>query len=111
MMDDHPTDSTEQFERAPKENETATRVLRLYVAGNTVKSAQAIARIHEICETHLKGRYKLEVIDIYQQPHLARQAQVVATPMLVRYTPTPKKILIGDLSNTDRLLSCLRPSG
>jgi len=103
-MDDQPTDSTEKFERALIESKNAKRVLRLYVAGNTAKSAQAIATIHEICETHLKGRYQLEVIDIYQQPELARGGQVIAAPTLVKLLPPPLRRIIGDLTRMERIL-------
>ena len=79
-------------------------VLRLYVSGSTSKSALAIENIKRICEQHLKNRYDLEVIDIYQQPHLAREEQIVAVPTLVKRSPLPLRRLIGDLSNHKRVL-------
>ncbi len=78
--------------------------LRLYVAGMTPRSARAVANIKEICEEHLKGRYALEVIDIYQQPVLARGDQIIAVPTLIRRLPLPLRRLIGDLSDRERVL-------
>lgn len=75
-------------------------VLRLYVAGATARSRQALLRVRRLCETELKGRYELQVIDIYQQPIIARDGQILATPTLVREFPRPMRRLIGDLSNT-----------
>ena len=101
---EQPVDSTKAFERALEEAKTAKRVLRLYIAGNTMKSAQAITKIHEICEQHLQGRYELEVIDIYQQPQLARGEQIIAAPTLIKLLPPPLRRIIGDLTRTDRIL-------
>ena len=74
--------------------------LRLYVAGATARSQQAILRARELCEAELGGDYELEVIDIYQQPLLAREGQILATPTLVKAYPLPVRRLIGNLSNT-----------
>ncbi len=103
-MAEPPIDSTEKFEQALEAANSEKRVLRLYIAGNTRKSAQAIAKIHEICETHLKGRYELEVIDIYQRPDLARGEQVIAAPTLIKELPPPLRRIIGDLTRTERIL-------
>lgn len=81
--------------------------LRLYVSGSSSKSAVAIENIKRICEQHLKDRYDLEVIDIYQQPDLARDEQIVAVPTLIRWLPPPPRRLIGDLSNLRKVLSGL----
>jgi circadian clock protein KaiB len=78
--------------------------LRLYVAGMTPRSARAVANIKEICEEHLKGRFTLEVIDIYQQPVLAEGDQIIAVPTLLRKLPRPLRRLIGDLSDHERVL-------
>jgi circadian clock protein KaiB len=78
--------------------------LRLYVAGTTPRSARAIANIKNICEEHLKGRYNLKVIDIYQQPVLAEGDQIVAVPTLIRKLPPPLRRFIGDLSDRERVL-------
>ncbi len=79
-------------------------VLRLYVAGQTPNSLRAIANINLICEEHLKGRYALEVIDLYQQPKLAQGEQIIAVPTLIRKLPEPLRRIIGDLSDTERVL-------
>ncbi|MBA4150720.1 MAG: circadian clock protein KaiB [Verrucomicrobia bacterium] len=77
--------------------------LRLYVAGHTPKSMTALANLRKICEEHLKD-YELEVIDLLKQPQLAKGDQILAIPTLVRQLPTPIKKIIGDLSNTERVL-------
>jgi circadian clock protein KaiB len=82
----------------------AKYVLRLYVSGSTLKSALAVENIKRICEQHLKNRYDLEVIDIYQQPNLARDEQIVAVPTLIKRLPPPLRRLIGDLSNLKTVL-------
>ncbi|MFN7934872.1 MAG: circadian clock KaiB family protein [Bryobacteraceae bacterium] len=79
-------------------------MLRLYVAGLTSRSTAALANLKAVCEAHLKGRYELEVCDIYQQPELAQREQVVAVPMLIRRLPPPVRRVIGDLSREDRIL-------
>lgn len=76
-------------------------VLRLYVAGLTARSTRAIERVRELCEERLKGRYELEVIDIFQLPALARGEQIVATPTLVQVLPAPLRRYIGDLSKAN----------
>jgi circadian clock protein KaiB len=79
-------------------------VLRLYVAGVTPRSVQAIETIKRICKENLRGRYELEVIDIYQQPALARGDQIIAVPTLLRKLPAPLRTLIGDMSDEQRVL-------
>ena len=78
--------------------------LRLYVAGQTPKSKAAIANLQRICEENLQGRYKVEVVDLLKDPTLARGDQILAIPTLVRKLPVPMRKIIGDLSNTDRVL-------
>lgn len=78
--------------------------LRLYVAGQTPKSVTAFANLKRICEEHLAGEYKIEVIDLLKQPQLASGDQILAIPTLVRKLPAPIKKVIGDLSNTERVL-------
>ena len=78
--------------------------LRLYVAGQTPKSLAAFANLKYICEDHLKGRYTIEVIDLVETPRLAREDQILAIPTLVRKLPEPVRKIIGDLSNTERVL-------
>jgi circadian clock protein KaiB len=78
--------------------------LRLYVAGQTPKSVTALANLKRICEEHLAGRYRIEVIDLLVQPQLAAGDQIIAVPTLVRRLPEPLKRIIGNLSDTDRVL-------
>jgi circadian clock protein KaiB len=78
--------------------------LRLYIAGQTAKSVTAVANLERICEQHLKGKYQIEVIDLLKNPQLARGDQILALPALVRKLPEPMKRIIGDLSNTERVL-------
>ena len=79
-------------------------ILRLYVAGQTRKSLAAFANLKKICEEHLAGRYKIEVIDLREKPQLAKGDQILAIPTLVRQLPPPLKKIIGDLSNTEKVL-------
>ena len=81
-----------------------TYELRLYVAGQTPKSVLALANLRQICEQHLHGRYTIEVIDLIASPQLAQGDQILALPTLVRRLPEPIKKIIGDLSNTERVL-------
>lgn len=78
--------------------------LRLYVAGQTPKAIRAFANLRTLCEAHLAGRYKIEVIDLLKDPQLGRGDQILALPTLVRKLPTPIKKIIGDLSNQERVL-------
>ncbi|HBA84418.1 MAG TPA: thiol-disulfide isomerase [Verrucomicrobia bacterium] len=79
-------------------------ILRLYIAGSTPRSMQAILNIRRICEEHLKGRYELVVVDVYQQPTLAKGEQIIAAPTLVKKLPLPLRRFIGDMSNEQRIL-------
>jgi len=78
--------------------------LRLYVAGQTPKSITAIANLKKLCERHLPGRYSIDIVDLMQNPSLAQRDQIVAIPTLIRKLPEPIKRIIGDLSNTERVL-------
>jgi circadian clock protein KaiB len=78
--------------------------MRLYVAGQTRKSLAAVANLTRLCEEHLQGKYRIEVIDLLEQPQRAQGDQILAIPTLVRKMPTPMRKVIGDLSNTDRVL-------
>jgi circadian clock protein KaiB len=82
--------------------------LRLYVAGQSPKSLHAFANLQTLCEEHLAGRYEIEVIDLVEQPALARGDDILAIPTLVRRLPEPLRRIIGDLSDTDRVLVGLR---
>lgn len=100
-----PPDSTAEFERALQAGDrNAHYVLRLYVAGSTARSAQAVATIRSLCEEHLAGRYDLEVVDLYQQPQAAVGEQIVAAPTLVKKLPAPVRRMVGNLSDRDRVL-------
>lgn len=90
--------------RAQKPPASDTYRLRLYVAGQTENSVAALTNLKRICETHLAGRYRIEVIDLLENPQLARGDQILAIPTLVRRLPAPITKIIGDLSNTDRVL-------
>ena len=92
--------ATKAFEKALATRPTGKYLLRLYVAGATDRSRQAILRARQLCATELNGNCELEVIDVYQQPILARDGQIVATPTLVREFPRPVRRLIGNLANT-----------
>lgn len=85
--------------------------LRLYVAGATARSRQALRRVSRLCEQELKDNYELEVIDVYQQPELARKNQIVATPTLVKEAPRPVRRLVGNLLNTAGLFREAGPTG
>ena len=91
------------FEKALGTRLTGKYVLRVYVAGPTARSRQAILRARQLCKTELTGNFELEVIDVYQQPILARNGQIVATPTLVREFPRPVRRFIGNLANIDGL--------
>jgi circadian clock protein KaiB len=89
---------------ANNKNKPETWNLRLYVAGQTPKSIAAFANLKKICEEHLKGKYNIEVIDLLENPKLAKGDQILAIPTLVRKLPEPIRKIIGDLSNTERVL-------
>ena len=84
--------------------ETGGYNLRLYVAGQTPKSIAAIANLRKLCEAHLSGRYSIDIVDLMQDPSLAQRDQIVAIPTLIRQLPEPIRRIIGDLSNTERVL-------
>src|SRR5688500_2102315 len=84
--------------------DTAEYVLRLYITGTSPNSVKAIQNIRLICEEHLKDRYSLEIIDVYQQAELARRDQIVALPLLIKKSPLPERRLIGDMSETTKVL-------
>src|SRR5512137_237485 len=91
------------LDRAPGKK-PETWQLRLYVAGQTPKSLEAFANLKKICEQHLKGRYSIEVVDLLENPKLAKGDQILAIPTLVRRLPPPIRKIIGDLSNEERVL-------
>ena len=92
-------------EREPRQDaDTELWDLRLYVAGQTPKSMAAIANLQRFCEAHLAGKYHIEVVDLVAEPQLARTDQILAIPTLVRRLPPPLRKIIGDLSNSERVL-------
>jgi len=97
-------DLTKQFEKELAKPKKETYLLRLYIAGSTPQSVNAIANIKKICDEYLLGRYDLEVIDLYQNPGLAKGEQIIAAPTLIKKLPVPLRRIIGDLSNTERVL-------
>lgn len=98
------TSDSDQPEAPKGESTSAEYLLRLYVVGQSPKSVKAITNIKKICMDNLQGRYELEVIDLYQQPQLAKDYQIIAVPTLVRKLPPPLNRIIGDLSDTERVL-------
>ncbi len=100
-------DSTSVFEALLNEPAQPEYVLQLYVTGTTVRSARAIANVRKICDQHLHGRYRLEVIDLYQQPQLAQAEQIIAAPTLIKQLPVPVRRVLGDMSKTERVLVVL----
>src|SRR5437763_10817118 len=101
-----PRDSTDEFYHAIvlAASKKEQYVLRLYVTGSTPRSLAAITNIRRLCEEYLKGRYDLEVVDIYQQPVLARGEQIIAAPTLIKKLPAPLRKVVGDLSNELQVL-------
>lgn len=100
----HVIEAEGDFSKAAKKVRKEKFVLRLYVTGVTPSSQRAITNIKKICEEHLKGRYELQIIDIYQQPVLAKGDQIIAAPTLIKKLPSPLRRFIGDLSSTDSIL-------
>ena len=100
--------ATAAFEQSLATPQKQLYVLQLYVTGMTPRSARAIANAKKICEEHLQGQYDLSVIDVYQQPQLAKEAQIIAVPTLVKKLPEPLRRIIGDLSDRDQVLLGLK---
>ena len=96
--------ATAALEQAAANHSFQPYLLRLYVTGTTPKSIRAINNLRVICDKHLDGRYDLEVIDLYQQPQLAEGNQIVAAPTLIKQLPEPIRRIIGDMSNTEKVL-------
>jgi circadian clock protein KaiB len=96
--------SNQEFETELAKQNSATYVFRLYITGMTPRSIQAIAKVRQLCEKHLAGRFELKVIDIYQQPALAKGEQIIATPTLIKELPLPLRKIIGDMSEAEKFL-------
>lgn len=97
-------ESTAAYEKAIHDLKEGRYILRLYVAGTTTHALRAISNIKRICEEHLQGRYELQVVDLYQQPQLAKGEQIIAAPTLIKRLPLPLRRIIGDMSNEERIL-------
>ena len=109
-----PQNMIDRYEQYFKEGEPTGLLLRLFVAGNTPRSQTTIQILRQLFDQQLQGRYQLEVIDIYQQPELAREENIIATPTLIKDSPLPQKRLVGDFTQIERVLACLgirRPNG
>ena len=104
---DEPLNKAEEFKKAIALRSGQKYVLRLYVAGMTPRSMEAISSLKDICEGHLKGRYELEIIDIYEHPELAKAQQVLAAPTLIKVLPLPLRKFIGSLSDQEYILKRL----
>ncbi len=98
------TDASERFEKALERMGTEKYVLHLYVAGMSPRSILAIENTIKICEANMPGRYQLDIIDIYQQPILAKEGQIVAVPTLIKELPPPLRKLVGSMSDKKRAL-------
>ena len=102
--EDKPKDTFEAFEKAVEDLKEGRYVLRLFVTGTTPRSMRAISNIKEICKEHLQGRYDLEIIDLYQYPKLAKGEQIIALPTLIKKLPLPIRRLVGELSDSEKVL-------
>ena len=102
-----PGDDIAAFEQALLQTGEGNYVLRLYLTGHTSRSLKAVQVVKTLCEQYLKGRYDLEVVDLCEEPERAQVAQIIAAPTLVKELPLPLRRLIGDLTNTDRVLIAL----
>lgn len=99
--------TTEEFEQALKEGSKEKFLLRLFVTGLSPKSLEAIDEVRKLCEEHLKGRYELQIVDVYKQPTAAKEDQVFAAPTLVRLLPQPVRKVVGDMTHTEKILAGL----
>jgi circadian clock protein KaiB len=104
MAQKRSTSDKEALEAATRDVKQQKYVLRLYVAGVTPRSQEAIRTVTAICEEHLAGRYDLEVIDLYQQPTLAKGEQIIAAPTLIKKLPVPLRRFIGSMANKEKIL-------
>ena len=97
-------DTVRQVEKKARELKKEKYILKLYVTGMTPRSMKAVTNIKEICEEHLKDRYELEIVDIFQQPVLAKGEQIIAAPTLIKKLPLPLRRFIGDMSDQEKIL-------
>ena len=99
--------SVKAFEQAVADNPQGPFTLTLYISGMTPRSQRAIDNIHKLCEEHMAGRYHLKIIDIYQQPGAAKDAQIIAVPTLIKTLPPPLRCVIGDMGDPGRVMVAL----
>ncbi len=99
--------TTEEFLEAMKEKKNRKFILRLFVTGITPRSIDAVEEVRKLCEEHLKGRYELEVIDLYTQPQAASTNQIIAAPTLIKLLPLPVRKIVGDMTEKEKLLAGL----
>jgi len=102
-----PETTLQRLERALAELRDARYELTLFVSGQSTSSARAVRNVKALCEAHLNGRYNLTIVDVNQNPELARGSRVLATPTLVKGNPAPQRMLVGDLSDSERVLLAL----
>jgi circadian clock protein KaiB len=100
----NPESIKSKLERATRDKSKLFYVLRLFVTGMTPNSQAAIENVRELCETYLKGRYQLDVVDIYQNPHSASKEQIIAAPTLIKKLPLPLRKFVGDMTKTKKIL-------
>jgi circadian clock protein KaiB len=106
--DAYPDQRLREFEQLVSDLSPPKYVFRLYVAGNTMRSTQAVTNVRRICEQYLAGFYELEVIDVYQSPGATKEADIIALPTLIKELPLPPKRFIGDMSNEERIVVGLK---
>lgn len=106
--DTFPDQTLQEFERLVSELSPPKYVFTLYVAGNSMRSTQAIANVRRICDRYLAGFYELEVIDVYQCPGAGKEADIIALPTLIKELPLPAKRFLGDMSNEEKLVIGLK---
>src|SRR5512138_3857656 len=104
MPDQRSSDAQRRLEKAAALRDNQTYVLKLFVSGSTPRSLKAIENIRRICDEYLRGRYQLQVIDIYQQPQFAKSEQIIAAPTLIKKLPAPLRMFVGDLSDERKIL-------
>jgi circadian clock protein KaiB len=106
--DAYPDETLREFEQLVSDLSPPKYVFRLYVAGNTMRSTQAVTNVRRICEQYLAGFYELEVIDVYQSPGATKEADIIALPTLIKELPLPPKRFIGDMSDEERIVVGLK---
>lgn len=104
MSQDERISAIDSLAQASTSSKNDTYLLRLYVSGQTTRSVRAIENLKQLCEDYLTGRYEIEIIDVYQQPERLKDEQIIAVPTLIRKLPLPVRKVIGDLSDTGRVL-------